>query len=238
VLSSQARSQIRRNPIVSDPNNPPLTTSRFEIQHRIFGSLAYTHEFFENAPTTFSIFYNGQSGQPFSFTVDNDLNNDGFDNNDLFFIPANNSDILLGEVDGGAYIPAPQSEYDELFSFINNNDYLKDNKGKMSERNGARNPWRDIFDVRIAQDIPDLWGMGHFQLTLDILNVINLLDSKSGWNETTQFANYEIVDWTRDFDPASGRPVYSFNSRDNNTPFDVNDITSRWAMQFGLRYSF
>lgn len=238
VLSSQARSQIRRNPIVDDPNNPPLTYSRFDPGHRIFASVAFTHEFFDNAPTTISVFYNGQSGQRFSFTVDNDLNNDGFDNNDLFFIPADESDILLGSVENGVYVPAGQSEYDALFSFINNNDYLSDNKGTMSERNGARNPWRNNLDLRIAQDIPDPFGFGHLQVTLDILNFLNLLDSESGWNERTQFPNYEIVDWTRDFDPATGRPVYSFNERDNNVPWDPDDLTSRWAMQLGVRYSF
>ncbi len=107
----------------------------------------------------------------------------------------------------------------------------------MSERNGGRNPWRNNLDLKIIQDIPTL-GFGHIQLTLDILNVINLLDSGSGWNETTQFPNYEIVDWTRDFDPDSGRPVYSFNSRDNNVPWDAMDLTSRWAMQFGVRWFF
>ncbi|MCH7964287.1 MAG: carboxypeptidase regulatory-like domain-containing protein [Bacteroidetes bacterium] len=237
VLSSQARSQIRRNPIVDDPNNPPLGYSRFDPGHRIFISISYIAEFFKNAPTTFSIYYNGQSGQRFSFTVDNDLNNDGFDNNDLFFIPANDDDILLGELDdNGVYVPADQSEYAALFSFIDNNDYLSENKGKMSERNGARNPWRNILDLKIIQDIPT-FGFGHIQLSLDILNVINLLDSGSGWNETTQFPNYEIVDWD-DIDPVSGRPIYSFNSRDNNVPWDPDDLTSRWAMQFGVRWFF
>lgn len=238
VLSSQARSQMRFNPISNDPNNPDLTRSSFEIEHRVFVSMSFAHEFFENAPTTISVFYNGQTGQPFSFTVDNDLNNDGFDANDLFYIPANESEILLGSVQSGVYVPASQSEYDALFDFIDNNDYLREHKGMMSERNGARNPWLYDLDVRVVQDIPDLWGFGHLQLSLDILNFMNLLDSKAGLQESTPQNTYEIVDWTRDFDPATGRPVYSFNFRDNNTPFDVNDLLSRWAMQLGVRYTF
>jgi len=106
----------------------------------------------------------------------------------------------------------------------------------MSERNGARNPWRYEFDLKIIQDIPT-FGFGHIQLTLDILNFMNLLDSRAGWIETTQPPNYEIVDWTRDFDPDTERPVYSFNSRDTNVPWDINDLLSRWAMQFGIRWS-
>jgi hypothetical protein len=143
----------------------------------------------------------------------------------------------LGSVDEGVYVPADASEYAELFSFIDNNEYLSENKGKMSERNGARNPWRNDLDFRLVQDVPT-FGFGHIQLTLDILNVLNLLDSESGWNERTAQASYEIVDWTRDFDPATGRPVYSFNSRETNVPWDPDDLTSRWAMQFGVRWFF
>jgi len=55
VLSSQARSQIRRNPIVNDPNTPVLGFSRFDPRHRIFVAVSYIAEFFKNAPTTFTI---------------------------------------------------------------------------------------------------------------------------------------------------------------------------------------
>ncbi len=237
VTSSQARSQMRYNAMSGDPNNLPLTTSSFELKHRIFASVSYKHEFFKNAPTTFSLFYNGQSGRPFSYIVYRDVNNDGFDRNDLFYIPKDQSEILLGEVDRqGVYTAAPQEDYDALFSFIENDDYLSENKGKMSERNGAVNPWFNNIDMKVIQDIPDLWGMGHFQLSLDILNVANLLNSEWGWNELTPY-NYEIVDY-KGIDASSNKPVYSFNKNDKNTPFNPSDLSSRWAMQFGLRYSF
>ncbi|PIQ08648.1 MAG: hypothetical protein COW71_10675, partial [Ignavibacteriales bacterium CG18_big_fil_WC_8_21_14_2_50_31_20] len=87
VTSSQAKSQMRYNPISNDPNNPELATSNFEIKNRIMASLSYAVEFFTNAPTTFSLYYNGQSGNPFSFIAYGDVNNDGFDQNDLFYIP-------------------------------------------------------------------------------------------------------------------------------------------------------
>ena len=73
VLSSQAQSQIRYNPISNDPNSPPLTTSSFDLGHRGFISASYSHEFFVNSPTTFSVYYNIQSGRPFSFTIYGDI---------------------------------------------------------------------------------------------------------------------------------------------------------------------
>lgn len=237
VLSSQALSQIRFNPIDINPNTPALTTSSFDLGHRAFAAVSYTHEFFKNAPTSISFFYNYQSGRPVSFSVSGDLNNDGFNGNDLFYIPADPSDILLGTVSSGVYTPAAQSMYDDLFAFIDNNEYLSENKGKMSERNAARNPWNDVLDMRISQVVPDFLGLGEFQFSLDILNVLNLINTEWGWFETTQFEAYNIVT-LRGIESSSGRAVYSFSKPANNTPWSPSDLGSRWQMQLGLRYSF
>ena len=234
VLSSQALSQIRFNPISVDANTPPLTTSSFDLEHRAFASVSYSIEFFANSPTTFSFFYNYQSGRPFSFTINGDLNNDGFNGNDLLFIPGSNDDILLGSITGGAYVPNAQM-YTDLFAFIDNNDYLSENKGKMSERNAARNPWNDVLDVRVAQAFST--PIGQFQLSLDILNFMNLINSEWGWFETTPQDTYSLVT-LRGTDPATGRPVYSFTKPATNTAWSSLDLASRWQMQLGLRYSF
>jgi hypothetical protein len=235
VLSSQAQSQIRYNPISINPNDPPLTTSSFDLGHRYFASVSYTHEFFTNAPTTFSLFYNIQSGRPFSFTVNGDLNNDGLNGNDLFYIPADENDILLGAVTGGVYVPASAQNYADLFAFIDNNEYLSSHKGEMSERNATRNPWNDEVDFRFAQDIPT-GGYGEIQITIDILNVLNLINNEWGWYQTTPQDTYTIVS-LKGTDPASGKPVYSFSKPANNTPWSPSDLLSRWQMQFGIRYT-
>src|SRR5690606_14876416 len=152
VLSSQANSQMRFNPISGNPNNPELSISTFEIKHRVFIALTYVKEFFKNSPTSISLYYNVQSGLPFSFIYFGDVNNDGFDQNDLFYIPGDNSEILLGRINNGQFEP-DQTMYDELNAFIENDDYLKENRGKIAERNGARNPWRNTLDIKITQDI-------------------------------------------------------------------------------------
>ncbi len=94
VNSSQARSQMRYSPIAGNPNDPVLAPSQYEIKNRIFASVTYTHESFKDAQTTISVFYNGETGAPYSFIYGSDINNDGFDQNDLFYIPKNNSDIF------------------------------------------------------------------------------------------------------------------------------------------------
>ncbi len=236
VLSSQAQSQMRYNPISGNPNDPAVTTSDFEIRNRIFASLTYTHEFFKDSPTSISIFYNGQSGTPFSFCVYGDLNHDGFDGNDLFYIPKNDADIELGTVSKtGVYTKAPQSTYDALEAMINSNDYLSSHRGQIAERNGANYPWRNELDLRVAQDIPAFGATRHFQINLDILNVLNLINSKWGWDVSGGYNNNTIVSY-QGMDSATGHPVFGYSP--SYKPWNYNDLTSRWTMQLGLRYTF
>jgi len=240
VNSSQAFSQMRYNPIDMDPNAPALTTSQYEIKNRVFASVSYTAEFFKNAPTTFSLFYNGQTGSPFSYIVYGDLNNDSFNSNDLFYIPRNSSEILLGTIKSGQYVPASAQNYDDLENFIKNNDYLNGNRGKIAERNAANDPWQEYLDLHISQTIPDLWGMGAFQITLDISNFLNFLNSDWGKVESMGYSTYTIVSYqgmvTHNGKP--NNPVYSFSKPSNNTPFSYSDLASRYQMQLGVRYSF
>jgi len=239
VLSSQAQSQMNYNPIAYDPNNPPLTTSDFEIRNRIFASVTYTQEFFENAPTSISLYYNGQSGQPISYMVKNDLNNDGFYGNDLFYIPKNDADIELGSVSKtGVYSAAPSTTYAAFDSFINNNDYLSSHRGIIAARNGSTYPWRNELDMRIVQTIPAFSPNHTFQISLDILNLPNLLKSTWGWDVSGGYNTYNVVAY-QGMDKATNKPVYSFLAPgSNNTAWNYDNITSRWTMQLGVRYTF
>jgi len=241
LSSSQAASQMNYSPIDMDPNNPALTTSQWEVKHRVFASVSYAAEFFEKAPTTISLFYNGQSGNPFSFVVNGDLNNDGFRYNDLFYIPKDASDILVGKIVGGNFVAsttAGQTAAD-LNAFIQNDEYLSKNRGKISERNGAREKWQQYLDLKITQDVPDFLGLGVFQFSLDVLNVANLLSSSWGKVETAGLGTYNIVA-LQGFVTNNGvanTPVYGFSKPANNSVYTISDIASRWRMQLGVRYT-
>ncbi|MCK9210260.1 MAG: carboxypeptidase regulatory-like domain-containing protein [Ignavibacteriaceae bacterium] len=241
LSSSQAASQMNYSPIDMDPNNPALTTSQWEVKHRAFASVSYSAEFFQNAPTTISLFYNGQSGNPFSFVVNGDLNNDGFRYNDLFYIPKDAGDILVGTISGGKFVAATKAgtTADDLNAFIQNDDYLGKNRGKISERNGAREKWQQYLDLRITQDVPDFLGMGTFQFSLDILNVANLLNTSWGRVQTAGLGTYNIValQGLVTNNGVANTPVYSFSKPTNNSVYTDSDISSRWRMQLGVRYT-
>ena len=240
--SSQAKSQWNYNPIDGDPNNPTLTTALWEVPHRLYLSAAYTEEFFKNAPTTISVFINSQSGSPTSFVYNGDVNGDGSAYNDLFYIPRNSSEILLGSSTTSYSVDDDDNAmWQALNSFIENNEYLREHRGQIAERNGSYAPWNTTIDMRIVQEIPDLWGIGKFQLSLDILNVANLLNEDWGHVEIGSWY-YTIATLKGTISDATSsnyhKPVYNFSAPTNNVPWSKSYTSSRWAMQIGLRYSF
>ena len=254
VTSSQAQSQMSFLAVAGDPNSPPLTTSDYEITHRAFISAAFTWEFFKNAPTTISLFYNVQSGRKFSFTSQSgsittgtnttDLNGDNYPGNDLFYIPRNANEILVGKITGGQFVPATASgtTYADLDAFIKNDPYLSENRGKIAERNGATAPTRSYVDMHIQQEIPDFLGLGAFQVSLDIANVLNLINSDWGkvqdvdsFNDTRNVVSYQ---GRVTYNGYTNVPVYSFSKTANGTPYSYDDLSSRWQMQFNVRYAF
>lgn len=238
--SSQAQSQMRYSPIAGNPNNPALATSDYQIKNRLLVSLAYTHEFFKNAMTSISLFYNGQTGQPYSFTYYGDINGDGFDRNDLMYIPKNDQDILLGYIDNsGNYVAASAKTYQEFDQYINNNQYLRTHRGQISQRNVAHDPWNSYVDLRISQDIPII-DRHRLSVSLNILNLMNLLNSKWGWVETVGYNTLQPLTpkGLLKSGPNAGREVYSYYPPTNNNPEYASDPASRWQMQLGVRYTF
>src|SRR5690606_3859688 len=81
---------------------------------------------------------------------------------------------------GGAGTAAEQ--WTRLDAFIRQDDYLSANRGRIAERNGAVNPWYSNLDLRILQDVAIGSGSKRhaFQLSFDILNLGNLLNSDWG----------------------------------------------------------
>ena len=67
--SSTAGSNWSFVQISDDPNNPPLATSNYQMKHRITGALAFNFNYSKYTKTSLSFFYNGISGQPFTYLV-------------------------------------------------------------------------------------------------------------------------------------------------------------------------
>lgn len=237
VVSSQAYSQWRYNPISYDMNDPKLVTANYEIRHRFFFAVSQTYEFAKDWKTTVSLFYNIQSGRPFSYIYDGDVNGDGSRDNDLIYIPKDQNDIYLGSISSGNYVPNA-TMYTNFFNYVNNDEYLKKHKGQTMERNAAREPYQQQLDLRIVQDIPlfDYSQSTHrLQVSIDILNLPNLL--KSDWGRIRYVNNQNDKLLTYVGKTTDNKHVFSFNKTAMD-PYLTDDLLSRWQIQFGVRYSF
>lgn len=235
--SSTALSNWEFVQIVTDPNNPPLATSSFETRHRLVGSLGYNITYGPNDAfgTGINLFYSGFSGTPFTYLYNGDLNGDGRFGNDLLFVPATLEQINLVDVrsSAGVVTLSRDQQWHNLNAFIENDLYLREQRGKYSERNGARTPWEHHFDVRVTQDLGVVTGKhkNTLQLTFDIFNIGNLISKDWG---RSYFVSNQAVSL---ISTARGVNGFTFN-RTNPVGYDVSDLGSRWQGQFGVRYLF
>ena len=249
--STTASSGWRFNPTPGNPNDPQLTYSQWDRRHRISANASYRHEWGTTGlATTIGIFYTGLSGRPFSYYVDGDVNGDGRIDNDLPYIPKDANDVILM----GLKDPTlPQSgtnpiikltdksraEYSQFMAYIESDDYLKANRGKIAERSGPREPWAHQIDLHFGQEIPMFSGQ-RLELAFDITNLLNLLNSEWGWVRTTGANQTVILTQLHSFEttagPDYGKPRYRWLGISD--PYPPDNIASRWQAQFGVRYTF
>jgi hypothetical protein len=262
ATSSIALSNWQYNP-ADDPNNPKTVTSNFQIDSRILANISYNYSWTESIKTTIGLYYEGRSGSPFSMLYSTntkntywdktekikDANNDNIWGNDLAYIPeklsaANNwSDDKMILVNGKDIYDAKTGKtYGDMFEdFIGQFDEAK--RGKVSERNQYRQPWRHNLDLRLAQTV-GTFGSQKIEVTLDLMNVLNLMNSDWGVVKYIPYNTYnllEFVGYEKANDPSSRIKASFIPNKGGNAKNDIwslNDYLSRWRMQIGIRYSF
>jgi hypothetical protein len=238
--SSQAASQWKYNHAV-DPNNPTLSYSQYDRRHRVMATVSYHLNEGRGYATNFGAYYSGLSGQPFSWIISGDVNGDGQTSNDLAYIP--------NEGDAGTkfYLASYNSttkkyttitdltnaSYSYLAQFINDDPYLSKHKGEFAERMAAHTIWSGQIDLHVGQELPG-FGVDHkFEVSLDILNFMNLLNRDWGW--VRYVSNQQA--YLMNFVGYSGSvPVYYASNISDNSY--TSDPASRWQLQLGVKYSF
>jgi hypothetical protein len=224
-------------PTAGNPNLPLAAQSEFGQRHRIVANGTYKHRWSDLLRTTFGLFwevaegnsFRGAGGNRYSFIYSGDVNGDGSAGNDLIYIPRNSSDINL----------ADPSQWNSLNSFIEQDSYLSENRGKIAERFGQVNPWYTDLSLRILQDF--VFGSGErenvMQVSIDFENMLNLFSSSWGVRQVASQAALNPLTCTTS--PCtiddSGRPELSFNGVQRTFTDDLSEF-SRWRIQLGIRY--
>ncbi len=211
----------------------------------MIASLSYRKEYLRHLGTTISLFYEGSIQSRFSYVYGADFNRDGFNGNDLIYIPKDPSEItfVTSTYNGVSYTAQQQS--DIFFRYIEQDRYLKEHKGQYAERNGAQTPWRNQFDIKILQDVFTNIGKkrNSFQFSLDIFNFGNLINSDWGIFKTINTSSILVPTNQATLTPGgTTRPTFRLAS-DRGVPANVSfrdnvSVGSTYFMQFGLRYIF
>ncbi len=218
-------------PVQGDPNKPQLSWSEFGNRHRIIATTNYTHNWNASHSTNIGIFFEAaegnryvySGGNRYSFTYAGDVNGDGVGGNDLIYIPKDKNDIVL----------ADPSQWTALNDFIEQDSYLSEHRGEIAERHGLTNPWFNNIDLRVLHNLKT--NLGTFQISIDLLNAANLLNSNWGVRKVANplaTTPLELTGWTD-----GGEPILKFSGVDETFVDDPGPF-SRWGLQIGLRYMF
>ena len=226
-------------PVQGDPNNPEESYSEFGQRHRVIGTATWSKAWSSRWRTSLGVFlevaqgnrFAGAGGNRYSFVYAGDVNGDGAPGNDLIYIPAAESEIILLPTT----TQTAAQQWTALDAFIEQDKYLRAHRGEIAERFGALNPWYSNIDLRILQDLA--LGSGtrrhNFQLSVDVLNFANLLNSSWGVRKVASPAAtspLRLVDFN-----GAGAPRFNFTAP-SETFIDNPSLQSRWRMQLGLRW--
>ena len=220
---------------IDGPNFATVQRSRYVVPDKVIAAINYNLPFRHKGllrKTSLNLCYSGYSASGYSFAYTNDMNGDGI-NNDMMYIPKDDSEIKFkNEADRTAF-----------WNFVDQDSYLKNHKGEYAEAYAARAPWVHRFDLRITEDFSFKAGKTehHFQLSLDFMNIGNMINSKWGVMKNASSSNgcrilkYEGMDDNK-------TPIFSMYKINGEYPtetYSYNRIyTECWKMQVGIRYIF
>ena len=244
LLSIDVTSNYATTPINLDPNDPVPQRSRFDRPHKVVAS-ARTRILPRLGGTEISVLYVGQTGVPYSYVYDGDVNGDGFPGpratglaNDLVYIPDRLSDL-----------PGRIATAILWSSLLEEEECLREQSLRIMARNTCETPWSNRVDVRASQTV-NVRGLSA-EVTLDVLNLLNLLNPSWG---VVQIANpvVQLFRVRRRPKPTLTHPdateliawYIGALQRDRATgkvraarPFAPEVPSSQWRAQLGVRLS-
>ena len=228
-MTSSVADSNYSNLALTDPGNPGVASSDYEIPHRFTMTLGYSHEFVDGFATRFNLFGEAYKGLPYSYVYNNsdntfgDTNNYGFGSRQLLYVPLEND---------------PNVVYDMSAAEINEfNDFIASEgleRGEIAGRNSQNADWFVKFNFKLTQELPGLMEGHKGEAFFVIDNLTNLLNDDWGVLKKGSFVGNRVISTSIDDD---GRYVYSgFNS--NNVGTTTENSASVWQMRVGVRYTF
>lgn len=223
----------------TNPNDSVEAASRFDIPLSVKTSMSWDHAFFGDNKTTISLYYNGHTGQPYSWTFGTDVNGDGINNVDLAYIPQVNDPLVTFKAGTTA------AEIQAFQDLISSDPYLNSHRGQIAGRNASHQPWINQLDVGFQQELPGFFKGNKFVVRLDIYNFLNLLNKD--WGQQNGLGYFGTRRLTYVTDVTNGQYVYDIGTAAKPAwqNFGVYDtytnparVISRWQALLTVRYKF
>ncbi len=253
------------NVAVSDPNDPGLETSNYEIEHMFKGSFTWRKAFFGDYETSVSLFAERRAGRPYSYTfgagslIWGDPRQASRQRH-LFYVPdgdvifeglCSDADVTNG-VAGCASNTSFSSANAAAAQFASDMDtYIQQEglekwRGRIMSRNSHTSPWLTTLDLRFSQELP-IFRKTRGIVTVDIENFANMLNKDWGQLRQVSFPYFTpVVDANRIVTagcPDGAASCYVYRPRSGQTgpvaPFrQLSSLQSVWRVQLGFRLEF
>ena len=248
AIGDQLGSSWFNDPTIYGSNDYTMGYSGFVIPNRIIASLSYRKEYAKHFATTVSLFYEGASQGRFTYVHENSnggiLNDRG--GSSIIYIPKDDSEIDFVDYKVGDAVYSAEEQRKDFWNYIDQDKYLKKNKGKYAQRGGVLYPWINTIDFKVLQDFYlDVNGKRNIlQVGLDIMNVGNLLNDKWGNRNFYNKNNFLKVSNMKQVLDGKGdvKPTFNFMKNGNEVltkSFTPNiGYASTYYMQLSVRYIF
>ncbi|HYW30248.1 MAG TPA: carboxypeptidase regulatory-like domain-containing protein [Gemmatimonas sp.] len=180
-----------------------------------------------------------QGGTPWSPEQGGDLNADGLSFNDRPFIfapdnlPVSVPTSVTGATERAAYIAEQRARYGTI---LREYECVGDYVGRIIERNTCRQPWFNRLDMSIRNRIPTRVGQS-VELSLDLFNVLNGLNSKWGRYEAVSAANRNLVTPVS-YDATNQTILYTVPANFGQERTLGANLLLQFSAQLGVRYTF
>lgn len=226
LVNLQSRPNFETTPIDGSLETRRMATSYFEIPNRlqVVATTRLPHR------TSLALSYNGSSGMPYTWTIIDDANADGVGGglmtNDAVYVPRDSQDILLDTA----------SQWATLDAMIRAERCLQRHRGRILPRNSCRNPSLHVVNARVTHTLASMRGQS-VELIGDIYNVLSLFRRAWGTSRLTTLNPEEPLLDLQGYDTTSGRGRYNV-AKTPSALRQVQDLASRWQVQFGARYTF
>lgn len=208
-------------------------TADYEIRNEVKVGLTRQFEFVKKWRTTATLFYNGRTGNPYSWVFGGDLNGDGVPFNDRVAVPSGANDSRF---DFSQMSPAQR---DAFLTFVSSSELAKF-AGGIAPKNAFVEPWMNRLDLKLQQEVP-IHGPMRLSFILDFINLGSFIDKDFfGYTELAPFLSNGVYR-TRTLTNGTaygpdGRIRPTFTSQP--VGFAIDNGMSRWRIQFSAKLEF